>query len=144
MRVTVCELPHETAALAVAWVGLCEHVAAHRSQLVLLPEFAMVQPVWEAERFDADVAAKIGLVHHVVENETAMDKLVEHYASLVYEASPAAITDTKSLVAEVTGELIDASLGHKTAKRLAHRRVSPQGKEGLSAFLEKRKPNWAR
>jgi methylglutaconyl-CoA hydratase len=31
-----------------------------------------------------------------------------------------------------------------TAKRLAHRRVSEQGKEGLAAFLEKRKPNWSR
>jgi methylglutaconyl-CoA hydratase len=97
-----------------------------------------------AERFDAEVAAKIGLVHHVVEDETSMDKLVEHYASLVYDASPAAIADTKSLVAEVTGEIIDVGLGHKTAKRLAHRRVSEQGKEGLSAFLEKRKPSWAR
>ena len=54
MRVTVCELPHETAALAEAWAGLCEHIAAHGSQLVLLPEFAMVEPVWEAERFDAE------------------------------------------------------------------------------------------
>jgi methylglutaconyl-CoA hydratase len=97
-----------------------------------------------AERFDADVAAKIGLIHHVVENETAMDKLVEHYADLAFAASPAAIADTKSLVAEVTGEIIDASLGHKTAKRLAHRRVSDEGKEGLAAFLEKRKPGWAR
>jgi methylglutaconyl-CoA hydratase len=84
------------------------------------------------------------LVHHVVEDETAMEKLVEHYADLVYSASPAAIADAKSLVAEVTGEVIDAGLSHKTAKRLAHRRVSPQGREGLSAFLEKRKPNWAK
>ncbi len=53
MRVTVCELPHETAALTAAWAALCEHTAAHASQLVLLPEFAMVEPVWEAERFDA-------------------------------------------------------------------------------------------
>jgi len=97
-----------------------------------------------AERFDADVAAKIGLIHHVVENETEMETLAEHYADLVYAASPAAIADAKSLVSEVTGEIIDASLSHKTAKRLAHRRVSVQGKEGLSAFLEKRKPNWAR
>jgi methylglutaconyl-CoA hydratase len=97
-----------------------------------------------AERFDADVAAKIGLIHHVVEDETAMEKLVEHYADLVYNASPAAVADTKDLVNSVTGEVIDASLGHMTAKRLAHRRVSQQGKEGLSAFLEKRKPGWAR
>jgi N-carbamoylputrescine amidase len=54
MRVTVCELPHETAALTEAWAGLCEHIGAHGSQLVLIPEFAMVEPVWEAERFDVE------------------------------------------------------------------------------------------
>jgi N-carbamoylputrescine amidase len=53
MRVTVCELPHETRALAAAWAALREHTIAHGSQLVLLPEFAMVEPVWEQERFDA-------------------------------------------------------------------------------------------
>ena len=63
---------------------------------------------------------------------------------LIDLAKPAAVADTKFLVARVTGEEIDASLGHLTAKRLAHRRVSEQGKEGLSAFLEKRKPKWAR
>lgn len=97
-----------------------------------------------ADRFEADVAAKIGLIHHEVEDETAMERLVEHYADLVYAASPAAIADTKDLVSTVTGEIIDASLGHMTAKRLAHRRVSDQGREGLAAFLEKRKPSWAR
>lgn len=53
MRVTVCELPHEFGALADAWAALCDHTVAHASQLVLLPEFAMVEPVWESERFDA-------------------------------------------------------------------------------------------
>ena len=53
MRVTVCELPHETRAIAEAWPALCEHVAEHRSQLVLLPEFAMLDPVWESDSFDA-------------------------------------------------------------------------------------------
>jgi N-carbamoylputrescine amidase len=53
MRVTVCELPHETNALAAAWAGLCEHTVAHATELVLLPEFAMVEPVWESEHFDA-------------------------------------------------------------------------------------------
>ena len=97
-----------------------------------------------AERFDADVAARIGLIHHVVEDESAMEKLIEHYADLVFAASPAAIADTKDLIATVQGEPIDAALGRLTAKRLAHRRVSPDGKEGLSAFLEKRKPSWAK
>jgi len=54
MRVTVCELPHETNALDAEWAALCEHTIARASELVLLPEFAMVGPVWESERFDAD------------------------------------------------------------------------------------------
>jgi N-carbamoylputrescine amidase len=53
MRVTVCELPHEPTALAKAWARLCEHTWLHESELVLLPEFAMVDPVWDAPRFDA-------------------------------------------------------------------------------------------
>lgn len=52
MRITVCELPHEPAALAAAWDGLCAHAAAYRSELVLLPEFAFVEPVWEMDRFE--------------------------------------------------------------------------------------------
>jgi N-carbamoylputrescine amidase len=54
MRVTVCELPHERGALAAAWAALCEHTVRHSSELVLLPEFAMVDPVWRDELFDAD------------------------------------------------------------------------------------------
>jgi N-carbamoylputrescine amidase len=53
MRVTVCELPHEPRALDEAWAALCEHTREHASQLVLLPEFAMLEPVWESRRFDA-------------------------------------------------------------------------------------------
>jgi N-carbamoylputrescine amidase len=53
MRVTVCELPHETTALAAAWAALREHTLANASELVLLPEFAMLEPVWESEHFDA-------------------------------------------------------------------------------------------
>ncbi len=54
MRVTVCELPHEPAALQAAWAALCAHTAQHASELLLLPEFAMVEPVWESEHFDAE------------------------------------------------------------------------------------------
>lgn len=53
MRVTVCELPHEPEALAAAWAALCKHTVRHSSELVLLPEFAMVDPVWQDELFDA-------------------------------------------------------------------------------------------
>jgi N-carbamoylputrescine amidase len=53
MRVTVCELPHEAGTLATAWTALREHVAKHHSELVLLPEFAFVEPLWERDFFDA-------------------------------------------------------------------------------------------
>jgi N-carbamoylputrescine amidase len=53
MRVTVCELPHDPEALAAAWAALCEHTVRHSSELVLLPELAMVDPLWQDELFDA-------------------------------------------------------------------------------------------
>ena len=52
MRVTVCELPHEPAALETAWAALCEHTARESSELVLLPELAPMEPVWETVPFD--------------------------------------------------------------------------------------------
>ena len=52
MRVTVCELPHEPRALAVSWLALCDHAESSRSELVLLPEFAGSEAVWESQEFD--------------------------------------------------------------------------------------------
>ena len=52
MRVTVCELPHEPHDAARAWAQLREHTVTNASELVLLPEFAMVEPLWESDRFD--------------------------------------------------------------------------------------------
>jgi N-carbamoylputrescine amidase len=54
MRVTICELPHEPGTLTAAWAALCEHTVRCASELVLLPELAMVEPVWQGDRFDAD------------------------------------------------------------------------------------------
>lgn len=61
MRTTVCELPFQPALLDSAWAALGAHVRAERSELVLLPEFAFVEPVWETlpadpARWDAAVA----------------------------------------------------------------------------------------
>jgi methylglutaconyl-CoA hydratase len=95
------------------------------------------------EHFDADFAHTIGLVHYVVEDENAMERAMEVQAALAFDASPAAIADAKALIQDVVGREIDKELGHMTAKRLAHRRATPQGQEGLKAFLEKRKPSWA-
>ncbi len=52
MKVTVCELPHELDALDAAWHGLCDHAQAQRSDLVVLPEFVFVEPLWLLDTFD--------------------------------------------------------------------------------------------
>jgi N-carbamoylputrescine amidase len=65
MRVTVCELPHETRALAAAWAALCEHTWRHASELVLLPELATIEPLWQDDVFDAarwDAAQSVAAV----------------------------------------------------------------------------------
>jgi len=84
LRVTVCELPHEAQALAAAWAALCEHTVEHASQLVLLPEFAMVDPVWEWEHFDASRwSAALAL------NEIQLRRLPELGAQYVVGTRPA-------------------------------------------------------
>ena len=63
----------------------------------------------------------------------------------VREVAPGlGLADAKKLVADVTGQVIDRDLGHETAKRIAARRVSEEGKEGIAAFLEKRRPDWVK
>jgi N-carbamoylputrescine amidase len=83
MRVTVCELPHRTDALADAWAALCEHTVANGSQLVLLPELAMVEPVWECGHFDA---ARWVLVETL--NDMGLRRLRELHADYVVGTRP--------------------------------------------------------
>lgn len=87
-------------------------------------------------RFDARMALRIGLVHEVVER-TALDAAVEAIVSEILSAGPEAARHAKRLV-------LDAPLdGLETARRIAERRTSEEGQEGLRAFLERRKPRWA-
>ncbi len=95
-----------------------------------------------AETFDAAYAERIGLVHYVAQTADEMSELEEHIARLVFAAAPGAVADSKKLVRDFAGREIDRDLGHKTAKRIAARRASDEGKEGIAAFLEKRAPGW--
>jgi methylglutaconyl-CoA hydratase len=94
-----------------------------------------------AELFDASEAQRIGLLHDVV-NPTALDTAVQRQVELLLRAGPIASASAKSLVRRVAaggnGEQLDAS----NAELIARLRVSPEGQEGLSAFLDKRKPAW--
>lgn len=95
------------------------------------------------ESFDAAYAEKIGLVQYVVEDETELRARMEHLTELALAAAPGAVADAKALVRFVSGHKIDDGLAKETARRIAVRRASAEGREGLAAFLEKRKPEWS-
>jgi methylglutaconyl-CoA hydratase len=95
-----------------------------------------------AEGFDGAFAEKIGLVQYAVDGQDELNAMMEHLTGLALAAAPRAVAESKSLVRYVAGHKIDDSLAKETAKRIAQRRSSAEGREGLAAFLEKRKPEW--
>ena len=94
-----------------------------------------------AERFDAAQAKALGLVHEVVAAEAMDTKVAEIVAALVANG-PAAVRACKRLVQDVAGRPIDATLREDTARRIADIRASPEGRDGVQAFLDKRDPAW--
>ena len=84
------------------------------------------------ERFDAETALRIGLVHELAEDlDAAVDGLLDELRS----AGPEAARYAKKLVLERPD-------GLATERRIAQRRTSEEGQEGLRAFVEKRQPSW--
>jgi methylglutaconyl-CoA hydratase len=94
-----------------------------------------------AEKFAAAKAHSLGLIHELTK-PAALDAEVERIARLFLVASPAAIAATKRLLADVVEAPMDDVLLAATAKCIADARVSPEGREGIAAFLEKRAPAW--
>jgi methylglutaconyl-CoA hydratase len=93
-------------------------------------------------RFSAARAREIGLVHRVV-SSGRLDSEVTATVSEILAASPAAIASTKTLIDRVFARGPEEAAA-TTAAAIAKARVSPEGQEGLRAFLEKRRPNWSR
>ena len=96
-----------------------------------------------AERFDAAEACRLGLVHEVVRAED-LDARADSLSRTLLQNGPQAMASVKALVAEVALSYLDDDLIADTAERIAEARASDEGREGLSAYLEKRKPNWIR
>jgi methylglutaconyl-CoA hydratase len=92
------------------------------------------------ERFDAVRAEKIGLAHVVV-SEEQLDAEVERVVGELLTAAPGAIAVAKHLTSEVAYRDPRDVMMH-TAETIASKRTDPEGQEGLSAFLEKRRPAW--
>jgi methylglutaconyl-CoA hydratase len=90
-----------------------------------------------AERFSAQQALELGLLSSLVE-EDQLDQQVESFIAALLDNSPVALGIAKQLIPAVVNQPIDESLIEKTSEIIASIRVSPEGQEGLSAFLEKR------
>ena len=93
-------------------------------------------------RFGAVRARDLGLVHEVVP-EAELDSAIERRITELLTSGPKAVAAAKALIRDVAGESPKDVIG-LTTSRIAAQRVSPEGQEGMRAFLQKRKPDWAR
>jgi len=94
-----------------------------------------------AERFDAAQAHRIGLPPEGVDAaqlDAKVDEMVDH----LLKGGPKSQTAAKRLIEAVVNRPIDRALVEDTAERIARIRVTPEGREGVAAFLEKRAPGW--
>jgi methylglutaconyl-CoA hydratase len=94
-----------------------------------------------AERFGAEEAHRLGLLHQLVSGP-GLDTAVERVVTALLDAGPHAQSEAKLLIRAVAHRPIDQGVIGDTAKRIARVRASPEGKEGVAAFLAKRKPDW--
>lgn len=95
-----------------------------------------------ANIFDADYAAHVGLVDMVLP-EGSVDEFISMLTDGLTANAPGAMGEAKRLVHDLAGRQLDHGLMEDTARRIARARVSPEGQEGVRAFLDKRPPRWA-
>lgn len=94
-----------------------------------------------AEKINTEEAVRIGLIHQCVEPEQ-LDQVIEDVLAALADNGPDAVVECKKMIAALTGLPLDERLVYETATRIANIRASDEGKEGVSAFLNKRRPDW--
>ncbi len=143
-------------------VSACDIAVATRSATFRLSEVkigiipAMISPyvisaigerharryMMTGEGFDATEAWRIGMVHELVDDEAlqeAVDRLLAHLQS----SGPKAVAAIKQLIPKSAHSPIGPGIVTSTAKVIASLRATPEAQEGLTAFLEKRQPDWS-
>lgn len=95
-----------------------------------------------AERFDAAEAFRLGLLHELSTMDETMDDKINDIVTTLLNCGPHAIKEGKNLIATVANRPINTDIIADTAQRIARVRASEEGKEGVRAFLEKRKASW--
>lgn len=94
-----------------------------------------------AERFDSGEAFRLGLIHNITPPEQ-LDATINELLGALMHTSIHAVGEAKKLVHDLAGRVIDDALVADTAERIAAIRASDDGREGVRAFLDKRKPRW--
>jgi methylglutaconyl-CoA hydratase len=94
-----------------------------------------------AERFSAAEAYRLGLLHELVPPQE-LDTRINELLGFLVTAGPCAQAESKALIRAIAHRPIDARMLADTARRIAGARASPEGHEGVAAFLAKRKPAW--
>ena len=95
-----------------------------------------------AERFSAAEAYRIGLVHEMVPDEAALDLAIGQIVGALLDNGPDALAECKDLIRGVAHRGLEPAVIADTARRIARVRACEEGREGVAAFLEGRKPNW--
>ena len=95
------------------------------------------------ERFDAERALRIGLVHRVVEDTQALDDAVTETIAQIRSSGPEAVRECKKLIAHVAAHEAVDSIPY-TIDAISTRRTSEEGQRGMQAFLDKEKAPWAK
>jgi methylglutaconyl-CoA hydratase len=133
--------PHATFALSEVRLGLIPStigpyvvraIGARAAQRYML----------SGERFGADEAARIGLLHEVVADD-ALDARIDAIVDALKRSGPAAQAAAKDLLRAIVRGPVDDAMIADTARRIADVRASPEAREGIAAFLGKRAPAWA-
>jgi methylglutaconyl-CoA hydratase len=93
------------------------------------------------ERFSASVALSLGLVQHVVPDETALDALIATKVSELLTSAPDSVAAAKEMIFGLAGRTLESSIEF-TAEVIASARAGAEGQAGMKAFLQRQKPPW--
>jgi methylglutaconyl-CoA hydratase len=132
---------HATFALSEARLGLIPsvispYVVAAIGARAARRYFLTGQPI------DASDAWRMGLVHEIAQDEDDLDGKIAEIVGALLACGPVAQAESKSLVRAVAARPVTSELIQDTADRIARIRSSPEGMEGVAAFLEKRRAAW--
>jgi len=94
------------------------------------------------ERFPASEAWRLGLVHELAQDDGEIDERVGEIVDAMLACGPVAQREAKDIIRAVANRPITSELIQDTAERIARIRSSPEGREGVTSFLEKRRAAW--